>query len=188
MNERMNHLMLRQAGANIIEATGEKRSGLIDTPQRFAKAYATLLSGYGTDPGSIFKTFDDITVSNGMVMLSNIEFTSLCEHHMLPFTGHAHIAYIPNEGSMKIVGISKLARLFDCFAKRLQVQERIGQQVVNTLQEHLQPLGAMCYISAQHLCVTSRGVQKKDAVMKTSHYVGCFSCPEVRQEFFNMIV
>lgn len=180
--------LLQAAGGYIVRATGEDgRSGMQETPIRFAQAYESLLSGYRTDPGTIFKTFDDIQVSDGMVMLSNIEFTSLCEHHMLPFTGHAHIAYIPYEGSSKIVGVSKLARLFDCFAKRLQVQERIGQQVVNTLHAYIQPLGAMCYISAQHLCVTSRGVQKKDAVMKTSHYVGCFSRPEVRQEFFNMV-
>jgi GTP cyclohydrolase I len=111
----------------------------------------------------------------------------MCEHHMLPFNGHAFIAYIPKPKSKRIVGISKLARVFDCYARRLQVQERLGQQVVSLIWNELKPLGVFCFIDAQHLCITARGVRKADARMKTSHYKGCFSKAECRQEFFSMI-
>jgi len=180
--------LLETAGECIINATGEPaRSGLDDTPHRFAKAYEFLLSGYNSDPRAELKIFDDIQTTDGMVILSGIEFVSMCEHHMLPFNGHAFVAYIPQPKSKRIVGISKLARVFDCYARRLQVQERLGQQVVSVIWEELQPLGVFCFIDAQHLCITARGVRKADARMKTSHYKGCFSKPECRQEFFSMI-
>jgi GTP cyclohydrolase I len=179
---------LTKAGEYIIRATGESsRSGLLATPDRFANAYEFLLSGYKSNPEEELKVFDDIQTTNGMVILSGIEFVSMCEHHMLPFSGHAFIAYIPQENSSRIVGISKLARVFDCYARRLQVQERLGQQVVSLIWEALEPLGVFCFIDAQHLCITARGVRKADARMKTSHYKGCFSNAECRQEFFSMI-
>ena len=179
---------LTKAGEYIIQATGEeRRSGLQTTPDRFARAYEFLLSGYKSNPEEELKVFDDIQTTDGMVILSGIEFVSMCEHHMLPFNGHAFVAYIPRPKSERIVGISKLARVFDCYARRLQVQERLGQQVVSLIWEELQPLGVFCFIDAQHLCITARGVRKADARMKTSHYKGCFSRPECRQEFFSMI-
>jgi GTP cyclohydrolase I len=165
------------------------RRGLRDTPSRFAAAYLELLSG-PVNPQlirNILKTFDDIEASDGMVTLTYIEFVSLCEHHILPFFGHAHIAYLPRKNSKKIVGISKLARLLDCYASRLQVQERLGRQVVSTLMEVLNPLGAMCVIDAQHLCITARGVKKADARMRTAAFDGVFAKSEVRQEFYELI-
>ena len=116
--------------------------------------------------------------------LKNIEFYSTCEHHMLPFHGKAHIAYIPNG---KVVGISKLARILEVFARRLQIQERICTQVTGTLQKLLKPKGAACVLSAQHYCMTSRGVEKQDSVMVTSALTGVFLDAAVRAEFFNMI-
>lgn len=179
---------LTKAGEYIIKATGEgNRSGLQTTPDRFARAYEFLLSGYNSNPEAELKVFDDIQTTDGMVILSGIEFVSMCEHHMLPFNGHAFVAYIPKPRSKRIVGISKLARVFDCYARRLQVQERLGQQVVSLIWDELKPLGVFCFIDAQHLCITARGVRKADARMKTSHYKGCFSKAECRQEFFSMI-
>jgi len=145
--------------------------------------YEDLFSGYREDPASVFKMFED-GACNQMVILKGIEFWSTCEHHVLPFWGRASLAYLPNG---KVVGISKLARLLEIYARRLQIQERIGQQITNAMDEHLNPLGSACVLEAQHLCMICRGVQKQQSVMITSSLSGEFLKPEVRAEFFSLI-
>ena len=146
------------------------REGLLETPNRIVKAWKEMFAGYTIDPESLFKNFDGEGIG-GLVYLKDIEFQSTCEHHMLPFFGNAMIAYIPNG---KIIGISKLARLLDIFARRMQVQERIGEQVTSALMEHLKPLGAACIIEAKHLCISCRGVKKQHSVMGYSSMKGIF--------------
>jgi len=147
-----------------------RREGLIETPARVLKAYRELFSGYKLSVENVFKTFSEGACDN-MVLLKDIEFYSTCEHHMLPFFGKAHVAYIPDG---KVIGVSKLARLLDIFARRLQIQERIGEQVTTALMEHLKPKAAACIIEAQHFCMKSRGVQKQDSIMVTSSLKGAF--------------
>lgn len=148
------------------------RPGLIETPVRVVRAWSEWFSGYDKDPADVFKTFDPESDSPGqLVLLRNIEFYSMCEHHMAPIVGVAHLAYVPDR---KVLGISKLARLLDIFAKRLQIQERIGEQVTSALMKHLAPKGAACIITAKHLCIASRGVNKQNSEMVTSSLTGCF--------------
>lgn len=171
----------------ILQYLGEDvtRDGLKDTPKRVLKSYKELFSGYSKNPKDIFTTFKNDGY-NSMVVLKDIEVYSFCEHHMLPFFGKAHVAYIPNAG--KIVGISKLARLVDIFSKRLQVQERIGEQVTESLMEHLNPKGAACVIEAKHMCMCMRGVSKQNSIMVTSSVKGEFMTDAtVRQEFLGLI-
>jgi GTP cyclohydrolase I len=171
----------------ILEYIGEDvhRDGLRDTPRRVIKSYGEIFSGYHRNPKDLFTVFEEPNCDT-MVVLKDIEFYSTCEHHMLPFYGKAHVAYIPN--NRKIVGISKLARLVDLFARRLQVQERIGNQVTDALMEHLQPLGAACVIEAAHMCMKCRGVGKQNSVMTTSSLTGVFKTDmSVRTEFMNFI-
>lgn len=153
-------------------AIGEdpSREGLLETPKRVVKAWGEIFAGYKMSPSDVITTFD-AEGYNELVLLKNIEFYSMCEHHMLSFTGKAHIGYIPQG---KIVGISKLARILDIYAKRLQVQERLGQQVTKALSQLLEPLGAACIIEAQHLCMRCRGVEKQNSVMITSSLTGVF--------------
>lgn len=146
------------------------REGLEETPRRVLKSYDKLFGGYRQEPEDVFKTFTD-GACDELVLLKNIEFYSTCEHHMLPFYGKAHIAYIP---SGKVIGVSKLARLLEIFSRRLQIQERIGKQVTDALNMYLNPLGAACILEAQHFCMTSRGVEKQDSVMVTSSLSGVF--------------
>lgn len=161
-----------------------EREGLKETPARVLHSYDQLFSGYKQDPGTLLKTFED-GACDEMVLLKNIEFWSFCEHHMLPFFGKAHIAYVPNG---RIVGISKLARLLEAFSRRLQVQERLTTQVTKALDEHLKPLGSACVLEATHTCMTCRGVNKQHSVMMTSSLSGVFrEKPEARQEFFHLI-
>ena len=170
----------------IIEYIGEDadREGLIETPDRVVKSWDTLYGGYNIDPKSVLKTFKEDS-SDEMVLLKDIEFYSTCEHHMLPFFGKAHIAYIPNE---KVVGISKLARVLEIFARRLQIQERLCQQITSLLDEKLKPLGSACILEAQHFCMTSRGVQKQNSIMTTSSLTGVFREKDsTRAELFQMI-
>ena len=157
---------------NILELIGEEphREGLLDTPKRVVKSWDQIYSGYSQNPADLFTQFSS-DVYNQMVILKGIEMFSTCEHHMLPFYGKAHIAYIPNE---KIVGISKLARLLDMYARRLQIQERIGDQVTSALMEYLQPKGAACIIEASHMCMRMRGVSKQNSIMVTSSIKGIF--------------
>lgn len=170
----------------LLEFIGEdpEREGLKETPQRVIRSYKTLFAGYEQDPQDVLKVFED-GACDEMVLLKNIEFTSCCEHHMLPFTGMAHIAYIPDG---KIIGVSKLARILEIYSRRLQIQERIGEQITKCLMEHLQPKGAACVLEAKHLCMTCRGVQKQDSIMVTSSLKGVFiEKPETREEFMMMV-
>jgi GTP cyclohydrolase I len=147
-----------------------KREGLLETPKRVIRSWGELFGGYQQDPVKVIKSFTEGTCDE-MVLLKNVEFYSTCEHHMLPFFGRAHVAYIPKG---RVIGVSKLARVLDIFARRLQIQERIGQQVTEALMAHLQPHGAACIIEAQHFCMKARGVQKQDSVMVTSSLKGVF--------------
>lgn len=160
------------------------REGLQDTPKRIVKSWDTLFGGYKMDPKNLVTSFSE-GACDEMVVLSDIEFYSTCEHHMLPFFGKAHIAYIPNG---KVLGVSKLARLLDVYARRMQIQERIGQQVTDFLMKECDALGAACILEAQHMCMTSRGVQKQNSVMKTSSLRGVFKDDQkARAELMSII-
>lgn len=162
------------------------REGLLDTPARVARAYEEFFKGYEGDPESVLnRTFKDVEGYDEMIVLRDIVFESYCEHHMVPFTGRAHIAYIP---SCRVLGVSKLARLVDMFAKRLQVQEKLTAQIAHTLNTVLKPRGVGVVIEATHMCMTTRGVHKPGAVMQTSQLLGSFrSDPRTRQEFFSLL-
>lgn len=171
----------------ILQYIGEdpNREGLKDTPSRVVRSFEKLYGGYKEDPKAILKTSFAEGACTEMVVLKGIEMYSTCEHHMLPFYGKAHIGYIP---AGKVVGISKLARLLEVFARRLQIQERLGQQITQTIQDELQPLGCGCVLEAQHHCMTSRGVEKQDSIMVTSSLRGVFlEKREVRDEFLRLI-
>lgn len=163
-----------------------KREGLQDTPRRVAKAFDEFFTGYTQDPYKVLsRTFKEVEGYDEMIVLRDINFESHCEHHMVPFIGKAHVAYLPDK---KVVGISKLARLVDIFAKRLQIQEKMTAQIANTLNEVLHPKGVAVVIEAQHFCMTTRGVHKHGVTMQTSHMLGRFrSDPKTRQEFFSLI-
>ena len=174
------------AVTRILEYIGEdpSREGLVETPKRVVKSYSELFAGYRQNPEDFMKVFSD-GACDEMVLLRDIEFQSCCEHHMLPFIGVAHVAYVPNG---KVIGVSKLARLVDLYAKRLQIQERLCQQVTTALDEHLTPLGSACVIEAKHLCMTCRGVGKQNSVMTTSSLTGVFKeSQSTRNEFLSMI-
>ena len=147
-----------------------EREGLKETPMRMAKAWKFLTSGYDQDPAVVMKQFDSDGY-NQLILLKDIEVYSLCEHHGLPFWGRAHVAYIPNG---KVLGVSKMARVVDIFAKRLQIQERLCEQVAQSIMEHLKPTGAACIIEAAHLCMQMRGVEKQHSKMITSSLKGIF--------------
>jgi len=172
--------------SEMLKALGEdvNRNGLEKTPERAAKAMHFLTQGYEMDALEILRgaLFDEN--HNQMVIVKDIELYSLCEHHMLPFYGRAHIAYIPNG---KIVGLSKLARVVDVYARRLQVQERLTIQVRDALQEALNPLGVAVVIEAKHLCMMMRGVSKQNSVTTTSAFTGEFEKQPTRSEFINLI-
>lgn len=170
-------LLLRYLGED------PNREGLKDTPKRVINAYAEMFSGYRVDPTTIMKTFSGEHYDE-LVLLKDIPFTSFCEHHMLPFTGVAHIAYFP-EG--RIIGLSKLARLLDIYARRLQVQERITTQVTSALDHYLRPKGSACILSASHGCMSCRGVNKSGCKMVTSSLTGCFREGPLRAELFSLI-
>ena len=157
----------------MLSAIGDKpdRSGLLDTPARVVRSWTELFAGYTQDINDFNTQFDDVEGYDEIVLLRNIEFYSFCEHHMLPFTGYGHVAYLP-EG--KVIGISKLARLLDMYSKRLQIQERIGQQVVWALNKLLAPKGSACVLVAQHGCMQCRGVKKQNSEMVTSSLSGVF--------------
>ncbi len=173
----------------ILEYLGENpdREGLIDTPKRMIKSWGELFGGYKKKPEDVLTVFkeDDVIPYNQIILLKDIEFYSTCEHHFLPFVGKAHVAYVPKD---KVVGISKLSRIIEIFSRRLQIQERIGNQVTQSLMDVLNPQGAACIIEAKHFCMTSRGVNKQNSVMVTSSLKGCFlSHPETRQELMKLI-
>ena len=173
----------KRAISDLLYAIGEdaSRAGLLDTPKRVAKAYEELVSGYTTDPVELINNaifdidYDDI------VIVSDIEFYSLCEHHLLPFVGHAHVAYIP---CGRVVGLSKIPRIVDMFSRRLQVQERLTQQIASFLDEILQPQGVAVAMTGKHMCSMIRGVKKHDTNLTTSSYIGEFKTDRLlRQEF-----
>ena len=162
------------------------REGLIDTPKRIVKSWKELYSGYNKKPADVITAFSADGYDQ-MILLKDIELYSMCEHHMLPFFGKAHVAYLPNPNG-KIVGISKLARLVDMFARRLQIQERLGDQVTQALMDELNPLGAACIIEATHMCMRMRGVAKQNSTMVTSSMKGVFlSDAGLKQELQQLI-
>ena len=176
----------------MIERIGDDptRPGIVETPKRVIKAWDEMFAGYKQDPKTIIKAgFQEQPAGNhldGIIYLRDIEFFSTCEHHILPFYGKAHVAYIPKDG--KVVGISKLARLVDCFARRLQIQERIANQVVDAIME-FGALGAICIIEAKHLCIACRGVAKQHSIMGCSAIRGVFeSKQEARAEALSLLL
>lgn len=170
----------------ILSSLGENahREGLLRTPHRVGEALQFCTKGYNEDPEAILRSALFEEDYRQMVVVKDIDFYSLCEHHLLPFFGKAHIAYIPNG---KITGLSKIARVVDVFARRLQVQERMTTQIKECIQNTLNPLGVMVVIEAEHLCMQMRGVQKEHAITTTSDFTGAFNRPETREEFLKLI-
>jgi GTP cyclohydrolase I len=170
----------------ILEELGEdpQREGLVKTPERAAKALQFLTHGYGVDPAQILRSAMFREEYQQMVIVRDIEMYSLCEHHMLPFFGKAHVAYIPNG---HIVGLSKIPRVVDAFARRLQVQERLTVDVRNCIEETLKPLGVAVVIEAQHMCMVMRGIQKQHSIATTSAFTGEFNSEKTRAEFMRLI-
>ena len=170
----------------IISELGEdvNREGIIDTPMRVVKAMQFIMQGYQINPKQILESAMFKEDYQSMVIVKNIEIYSLCEHHMIPFFGKAHVAYIPNG---YVVGLSKIARVADAFARRMQLQERLTNQIRDCIQETLHPLGVAVVIEAQHLCMMMRGVQKQNSVTTTSAFTGAFTNVATREEFIHLI-
>lgn len=177
---------LEQHYTEILALLGEdpQREGLKKTPRRVARAWAELTRGYDEDPVQILRSALFRESYHNMVVVRDIEFYSLCEHHLLPFFGKVHIAYIPNG---EITGLSKLARIVDTFSHRLQVQERMTEQIARCIEEALAPQGVMVVVEARHLCMQMRGVQKQNANTTTMHHIGAFNDATVRSEFLNQL-
>ena len=171
---------------SIIENLGEdsSREGLEKTPERAAKAMQFLTHGYELDPLEILKSAMFTEDHQQMIVVKDIEVYSMCEHHLLRFFGKAHVAYIPNG---KIVGLSKIPRIVDAFARRMQVQERLTDQIKNCIQEALNPLGVAVVIEAQHMCMQMRGIQKQNSVTTTSSFTGAFEKDKTRKEFISLV-
>lgn len=172
---------------NILKLLGEdpEREGLLKTPERVAKALSFLTRGYEQDPEELLRSAIFKEEYRQMVLVKDIDIYSMCEHHMLPFFGKAHVAYIP-DGT--ITGLSKIARVVETYAARLQVQERLTTQIRNCIQDNLKPLGVAVVIEAQHMCMQIRGVQKQNSVTTTSAFTGCFlSNLNTREEFIHLI-
>lgn len=190
--DKMNHVDLKvqnELSAHykaILSLLGEdpEREGLLKTPERVAKAMLNLTRGYHEDPAAILNSAKFKENYNQMVIVKDIDFFSLCEHHMLPFYGKVHVAYIPNG---YITGLSKIARVVDCFSHRLQVQERMTLQIKECIQQALNPLGVMVVVEAQHMCMQMRGVEKQNSVTTTSDFTGAFQQAKTREEFLNLI-
>ena len=171
--------LLRWAGEN------PGREGLLDTPSRVVKAYRELFRGYEQDGEEMLsKIFEEVEGYDDMVLVKDIPFASHCEHHMVPFVGKAHIAYYPNGG---VVGLSKLARVVDVYARRLQTQETMTAQIANAIETALKPRGIAVLIDAEHMCMSMRGVQKSGASTMTSRFTGLFTKPEEQVRFFTMV-
>lgn len=170
----------------VLKLLGEdpEREGLKKTPMRVAKAMQTLTKGYQMDAHKILTDALFKEDYNQMVIVKDIDFFSLCEHHMLPFYGKAHVAYIPNG---YITGLSKIARVVDIYSHRLQVQERMTQQIKDCIEETLHPLGVMVVVEAKHMCMQMRGVEKQNSITTTSDFSGAFNQAKTRQEFMNLI-
>ena len=170
----------------ILTLLGEdtSREGLMKTPMRVAKAMQVLTRGYEMDAHKVLTDALFKEDYSQMVIVKDIDFFSLCEHHMLPFYGKAHVAYIPNG---YITGLSKIARVVDIYAHRLQVQERMTQQIKDCIQDTLKPLGVMVVVEAKHMCMQMRGIEKQNAITTTSDFSGAFNQAKTRQEFMNLI-
>lgn len=170
----------------IITLLGEntQRDGLLKTPMRVAKAMQILTRGYTQDPHKVLTDALFEEKYNQMVIVKDIDFFSMCEHHMLPFYGKVHIAYIPNG---YITGLSKIARVVDIFSHRLQVQERLTQEIKDCIEDTLHPMGVMVVIEAKHMCMQMRGVEKQNAITTTSDFSGAFNQAKTREEFMNLL-
>lgn len=174
--------LLDQLTAGLIDT--DQVESMKETPDRWVRMLTELSSGYEQDPEEILSRTFNQTTSNSMIVVKDIDFTSTCEHHLLPFIGKAHVAYIP---SGPVVGLSKIPRLVDCFARRFQLQERMTEQIADSMVEHLKPQGVGVIISAQHQCMSCRGVRKTNAMMVTSALRGEFlTDPSVRAEFLRL--
>jgi GTP cyclohydrolase IA len=173
-------VLIRWAGGN------PSREGLLDTPARVVRSYKEFFAGYQVDPRDLLmRTFSEVDGYDEMIVLKNIRFESYCEHHMVPIIGRAHVAYLPEH---RVVGISKLARLVDAFAKRLQIQEKMTVQIADTLNEVLQPKGVAVMLEAAHQCMSTRGVHKAGTEMVTSRMLGSFRTdPSTRREFLSIV-
>ncbi len=182
MKRRIEEDLVRRILAGIGE--DPDREGLRKTPDRVARALEFLTRGYDIDPCSVIGDARFVEEYSEMIIVRDIDFFSMCEHHLMPFFGRAHVAYVPRH---HIVGISKIARLVECFARRLQVQERMTSQIAATLNETLEPLGVGVVIRAEHLCMRMRGVEKPNSVVVTSTLLGAFQRRDTRQEFMNLI-
>ena len=171
---------------SIIQLLGEDpdREGMQKTPMRVAKAMQVLTRGYSQDPHQVLTDALFAEKYNQMVIVKDIDVFSLCEHHMLPFYGKAHVAYIPNG---YITGLSKIARVVDIYSHRLQVQERLTQQIKDCIQQTLKPLGVMVVIEAKHMCMMMRGIEKQNAITTTSDFSGAFNQAKTREEFMNLL-
>lgn len=181
--------LLSQMAANVsqmLDLIGEDkvREGLVKTPMRVAKSLQFLTQGYQQDPAEIIRSAMFREDYRQMVIVKDIDFYSMCEHHMLPFFGKVHVAYIPNK---YIVGLSKIPRVVEVFARRLQVQERLTTQIKDCINDTLHPLGVMVVVEASHLCMQMRGVQKMNATTTTSDFTGAFTDIKTREEFLNLI-
>lgn len=181
-----NRLAIADHMRDILSLLGENegREGLVKTPERVAKAYQYLTKGYWQDPEAILRSALFKENYRQMVIVKDIDLFSLCEHHMLPFFGKAHVAYIPDG---YITGLSKIARVVDVFARRLQVQERLTTQIKDCIQKTLNPMGVMVVIEAQHMCMQMRGVEKQNSVTTTSDFTGVFREQRTREEFIALI-
>ena len=184
MNDQIEQLKIHYK--EVLKLLGEdpEREGLVKTPERVAKAMLTLTRGYSMDAAEILNSAKFKEEYNQMVIVKDIKFYSLCEHHMLPFYGKVHVAYIPNG---YITGLSKIARVVDVFSHRLQVQERMTLQIKDCIQKALNPLGVMVVVEAQHMCMQMRGVEKDDSITTTSDFCGAFNQAKTREEFLKLI-
>lgn len=182
--ERLEQLMFHYQ--EVLHLLGEdpQREGLLKTPERVAKAMLTLTRGYDMDPIAVLNSAKFVEDYKQMVIVKDIQFYSLCEHHMLPFYGKTHVAYIPNG---HICGLSKIPRVIDIFSHRLQVQERLTLQVMEAIREALDPLGVMVVIEGEHMCMQMRGVEKQHSLTTTSSFCGAFEQAKTREEFLQLI-
>jgi len=185
IEESIRNILLEIENDNAVDDNGELREGLRNTPKRVVDSWKELYSGYNQDPKETLNATFNGEGYDGIVLLKDIDFYSTCEHHMLSFQGLAHVAYIPTD---RIVGISKLARIVDIYARRLQNQERITTQIADTLEKYLKPLGAAIIIEAKHECIGCRGIKKSNATMTTSAMRGVFfDKAEARAELMDLI-
>lgn len=177
---------LKECCSSMLKLMGEdvEREGLVKTPERVARAILDTTAGYGEDPEAILRGAMFKEDYSQMVIVKDIDFYSLCEHHILPFFGKVHVAYIPNG---YITGLSKIARVVEVFSRRLQVQERMTLQIKECIQKTLNPLGVMVVVEAQHLCMQMRGVKKQNSVTTTSDFCGAFNQAKTREEFMNLL-